>query len=592
MADTKGIALRENYNMLIERGYEVLVFNVADPFLSNPFSPLFTATYNYEDYLFDDTLTQIERFKKLDFAIHDLATLANTIYTRPKDGKSFFIDNAKALFRASCLAVIDDCLHMNQKKKISLYTVSKTIAYMMGITINRKNHPYLARYVSKERRLDDLFADYEKKTALDVYFGEMSDEHPAKDAYGSIELAGGASETLAGIASELLVQLDPFMRRGTARLTSENAFDFRKMGFGDKPQAIFLIYPDSNSTNEELATLFIEQSFQELVREIDATESARSPRTVIYLLDEFGNLMKIPNMGGKTSAALSRNIRFYMILQNLGQLDRYGDEKKTIVGNSGITMYIKSNDKDTNDAIMIRLNKTSVSSYSRQGARFSNKKTENESTKDVDMMAHHQLEQLQFGENIIFRTSLVASLDNEAVTSYPILNRGADRMVPSYWYLQHKKVGWESIPINNTHVTNELKDMTLELYPTAIAHTVRKENQEEAKRQEISRLKQEVTQEEVVKSAFQKAMQIEFEGGTRYFEACTASLSEGLIQTICAELFTSEKILKDSDNLQQGLSFLKTGTLADFTQWLEMEDNTDSIECVAQILGLEGWEQV
>lgn len=592
MADTKGIALRENYEMLISRGYEVLVFNTADPFFSNPFSPLFTATYNYEDYLFDKKLSQVERFKKLDFAIHDLATLANTLYIRPKDGQAFFVDNAKALFRASSLALIDYCLHTNQKEKISLYTVSKTIAHMMGISINRKKHPYLERYISSKRKLDDLFADYKDKTALDVYFGEMSDNHPAKDAYGSIKMAGGASETLAGIASELLIQLDPYMRRGTARLTSENAFDFRKLGFGEKPQAIFLIFPDSNTTNEELATLFIEQSFQELVREADMTESGSCPRTVIYLLDEFGNLMKIPDMGKKMSSALSRNIRFHLILQNLGQLDIYErSERETMEANAGLTFYIKSNDKITNEEITSRLGKVAVASYSRQGGRFSNKKTENESVEKVDMMARHELEQLQFGENVIMRISKTATLDNQAITQYPIINRGKERMVPSYWYLKHRKVGWGDIPIDNTHVTNELKDMTLELYPIEAALVYLKEKKEEEQRVEKEKEKQAISEEEQVKSAFKKAMQKEFEGGKRYFGLCTDALSDGLIQTICDELFTTQKIIGDAENLQQGLSFLKEGSLADFTQWLEMENNTDSIEFFAQKIGLEGWEK-
>ncbi|EAW7085592.1 hypothetical protein FG231_14520 [Listeria monocytogenes] len=579
IADTKGIALRENYEMLKARGYDVLVFNTADPFFSNPFSPLFTATHNYEDYLFkEDVLTRIQRFKRLDFAVQDLAALANVLYIRPKSGDKFFVDNARALFRASCLAIIDYCLRTDQKHKICLYTVSKTISDMMGNKMSRKNHPYLQKYVTKERPLDDLYADYKGKSALDVFFGELDNDHPASDAYGAIRLASGAEQTIAGIASELIMALDPYVRSGNARLTADNAFDFRKLGFSDKPQAIFLVFPDSDSSNEELATLFLETSFRELCREADATEAGECPRTVIYLLDEFGNLMKIPSIGKKLSAALSRNIRFHLVLQNLGQLKIYDEaERETIYGNTGITHYIKSNDKTTNEEISNRLGTRSVVSFTRQGHRFSLKKTETESSKDINMMSRTDLEQLQFGENVVLRVSKTSDLNNEAITQHPILNRGSERMIPSFWYLKHKKVAWENLPINNTHVDISLADYTLELLIPSIVDNAT----------EISTTKQ----AEKVKQTFKSAVQKAYKKDGNYYRNCRVVWAEDVIQTIRYELFTEEKLKKDKENLTDGLKRLMSGTIAEFTQWLEMEDNIHSVEFVGRTLELENWKE-
>ncbi|MBC1713831.1 type IV secretory system conjugative DNA transfer family protein [Listeria welshimeri] len=579
IADTKGIALRENYEMLIERGYEVLVFNTADPFFSNPFSPLFTATHNYEDYLFkEDVLTRVQRFKRLDFAVQDLAALGNVLYIRPKSGDKFFVDNARALFRASCLAIIDYCLRTNQKHKICLYTVSKTISDMMGKKMNRKNHPYLQKYVTDERPIDDLYADYKGKSALDVFFGELDNDHPASDAYGSIRLAGGAEQTISGIASELIIALDPYVRSGNARLTADNAFDFRKLGFGDKPQAIFLVFPDSDSSNEELATLFLETSFRELCREADATEKGECPRTVIYLLDEFGNLMNIPTIGKKMSAALSRNIRFHLVLQNLGQLKIYDEaERETIYGNTGITNYIKSNDKTTNDEISNRLGNRPVASFTRQGARFSLKKTETESVKEISMMSRTDLEQLQFGENVILRVSKTADLNKEVITQHPILNRGTERMIPSFWYLKHKKVAWEKLPINNTHVDISLSDFTLELLiPSIVDNAVKKST---------------IKQADSVKQTFKSAVQKAYKKDGNYYRNCQEVWNEQVIKTIRYEVFAEDKLKEDKENLTDGLKRLMSGTVAEFTQWLEMEDNIHSVEFVGQALGLENWKE-
>lgn len=576
MADTKGVALRENYKMLVEREYDVLVFNMADPFFSNPFSPLFTAVNNYEDYLFPaEAMTKIDNYKRLDFATQDIASIASILYIRPHKGDNFFVDNARALFRAITIALIDYCLKTNQKNKICLYAISKTIANMMGIKINRKNHPYLKKYVTEDRSLDDLFADYKGKSALDLYFGELAIDHPARDAYASIRIVNDAAQTLAGIAGELLIALDPYVRSGNARLTADNAFDFRKMGFGDKPQAIFLVYPDSDSSNEDIAKLFTESAFRELVREADATEEGECERTVIFDLDEFGNLFTIPKIGSKMSAALSRNIRFFLMLQNIGQLDKYDPfEKKTILSNAGITFYLKSNDKETNDEIMSRLDKRTVATFTRNGEETKLKKSIVDSTTKENMMSRHELEQLQFGESVILRVSKTMDLANASVDQYPILNRGADRMIPSFWYLKHKKIAWKDLPIDNTHVDIALEGYALELLPD---HLLEKEAETES-----------IAQTEVQKQSFKSAIQKAYKRDGNYWRNCTEVWEQtAYIQQIREALFTEEKIKMDPFNLTEGQKMLMSGTIAEFTQWLEMEDNINSIHTVARIIELD-----
>ncbi|WP_088816464.1 type IV secretory system conjugative DNA transfer family protein [Listeria goaensis] len=587
IADTKGIALRENFSMLKERGYDVLVMNVANPFYSNSFSPLFTAVRYYEEYLFkSESLSDAHRLRKLDFATQDIASLASILYIRPRAGDKFFVDNARALFRACTIALMDHCLRTEQKEKICLYAISKTMSHLMGITINRKMHPYLMQYVTSQRPVDDLYADYKGKSALDVYFGEMDQDHPASDAYGAIRLVGDAKQTIAGIASELIIALDPFVRSGNARLTADNAFDFKKMGFGEKPQAIFLVFPDSDSSNEELASLFLETAYRELVREADASANGACDRLVIFLLDEFGNLMKIPGMSQKMSAVLSRNIRFFLILQNLGQLDIYEKhEKSTMLSNAGITFYIKSNDKETNEEIVDRLKKRTVASFSRNGEELSLKKTVSESAKDVDMMSRNSLEQLQFGENVILRVSRTTDLEERAITQYPILNQGPDRMVPSFWYLPHQVVPWEEIPIDNHHVELTLKGYAIELGPLQMYDT----EEEKSNQAEIDQNKQ----EETIKFNFKKAVQKTYKANQNYYRNCVEVWKETTyVEQIQQTLFTKEKMALDPDNLADGENRLLRGTVSEFTQWLEMEDQLRSVQEVGRILELEGWKEV
>lgn len=65
---------------------------------------------------------------------------------------------------------------------------------------------------------------------------------------------------------------------------------------------------------------------------------------ISYVLDEFGNLPAIPNMGTNLSIGLSTNQEFYLFVQNNEQIIKiYGaEEAETIFGNCTVNMYIKS----------------------------------------------------------------------------------------------------------------------------------------------------------------------------------------------------------------------------------------------------------
>ena len=579
IADTKGIALRENYKMLKERDYEILVFNVADTSLSNPFNPLFTAMHNYEDYLKNTKLSIGEKNKRLDFAIQDLASLSHILYIRPKSGDRFFIDNARALFRAICIASIEHCLTHDLKHKLCLFTISTTLARMMRMKINRAIHPYLKKYVSSKRPIEHLFVDYQNKTALDVFFGEMEDTHPAKVAYASIDLAGGAEVTLAGIASEVIVALDKYVQGGNARVTATNAFDFRKLGFDEKPQAIFLIFPDSDSVNEELAALFIEQSFRVLVREADATTKAECERSVVYILDEFTNLMEIKDIDKKLSSALSRKIRFHLYVQSIVQLDKYGDSiKKAIVGNCGITAYIQSNEKETNDLISARLHNRTVASYTRQGRRFSVDKTETESARDVPLMSISELENMQFGENLIIRNMKKTDLRNNSITPYPILNRGTERMIPSFWYLKYGKMSWEDLSIDNSHVELSLNDYVLELDSAkSTDHFSNEEREFNVPLLEIEQYKQHFLNQ--IKERYKK--------DSNLYKYCDEVWDGETLGLMKATLFNDKERVAGDENLKDGLNRLMTASVNEFIQWLLAENKIESLLYVSEILELE-----
>ena len=62
-----------------------------------------------------------------------------------------------------------------------------------------------------------------------------------------------------------------------------------------------------------------------------------------FVLDEFCNIPKIPDMPSMISAARSRNMRFYLVAQSIHQLrGRYGEDADTIKGNSDNWVFLTS----------------------------------------------------------------------------------------------------------------------------------------------------------------------------------------------------------------------------------------------------------
>ena len=69
----------------------------------------------------------------------------------------------------------------------------------------------------------------------------------------------------------------------------------------------------------------------------------RLPVRVNFVLDEFCNIPKVPDMPSMISAARSRNMRFYLVAQSIHQLKgKYGEDADTIKGNCDNWVFLTS----------------------------------------------------------------------------------------------------------------------------------------------------------------------------------------------------------------------------------------------------------
>jgi type IV secretory pathway TraG/TraD family ATPase VirD4 len=475
--DTKGELLLENYKMLKERGYKIRVLNLLKTYQSSAYNPFALVIKAYKKYMDEEGIySSMERSEALDEAQKLLNSMAYTFYENPESKDPFWGDNAQLLFVACGLVLVEQGIKTDTEDKITIYSLATMVNEMRGDDILSADHPFLQKFVTSEQSEEILFRKYKKQNTLDVFFGELPAEHPSKILYASIKAASQASSTIGAIAGHLFSGLKVYLMKGNATLTARNEFDLEEIGFGDQPVAVFLIIPDQDKSNHALATFFIDQSYKVLIDkafEMSTEDSKRAcKRPVIYLLDEMGSMPIINDLDNKLTACLGRNIRFFLILQSFSQLDKYPDGLyDTILSNCGYTFFIKSPSEKTTELVSKRLGKRPVFNLSRQGKFFSLFKSETESVEKEELLTPTELEQLQFGENVILRIMTNENLEGKEITAYPILNRGDRRFYKHYEYMQtYGETTWDDIPEVNqgSHTEIELRDLVTRLDPNVI----------------------------------------------------------------------------------------------------------------------------
>lgn len=161
--------------------------------------------------------------------------------------------------------------------------------------------------------------------------------------YQSTVSLGPNSKTRDSMLATLNGMLRFFnLNRKLMAMLSENTFDIRK--FGRQKTAVYIIIPDEKTTFNFLITTFVKQAYEILISEAQKEKSRQLPKRVNFVLDEFCNIPKIPDMPSMIAAARSRNMRFFLVAQSMHQLySRYGQEDAdTIKGNCVNWVFLAS----------------------------------------------------------------------------------------------------------------------------------------------------------------------------------------------------------------------------------------------------------
>lgn len=363
--DVKGELYSTTADYLKKHDYDIKIINLRDALTSDGWNPLHLPYKYFKEGNIDEAGDMIENFAK---------SLTKNLSSKDM----YWEKSANAVLVALCYALFEDA---QCEDEVNLYSIYNLLVEHGGKMIDRSN-------------------------SLDLYFQQKPMGSLSKMSYATGSFAKG--ETRATLFSVLATVIKMFSDTGIANMTSRT--DFELDDIGRKKTAVFLIIPDEKESRHELVTLFIHQCYQACVYMAQSLPTGKLPVRVNYVLDEFSSYY-ISSMPNKITVSRSRNIRFYLTIQDFHLLkDTYKESAGTIKSNCGNWIYLLTSDNDTAKEISTRIGKYTISSSrvstSTRLEQLDYHLSNDKSLLGRDLVMPEELMRLKLGEGLFLKTRL------------------------------------------------------------------------------------------------------------------------------------------------------------------------------------------
>ncbi len=231
-------------------------------------------------------------------------------------------------------------------------------------------------------------------TYVNEYFNTKDHSSPAYISASSTLIA--PNDTKGSILSVFKQKLRLFAaRENISEMLSHS--DFEMADIGSKKTAVFIVIQDEKKTYHPLVTIFVKQCYETLVDYAQKC-GGKLPYRTNFLLDEFANMPPLKDVETMVSAARSRKMRFFFVIQNFAQLSEvYGKNKgDTIRGNCTNIIYLISTEIAALEEISKMCGEVKVKTGSGD--------KEKEETRPLITVS--DLQKLKMGEVILLRSRL------------------------------------------------------------------------------------------------------------------------------------------------------------------------------------------
>ena len=320
ITDPKAEILRKTGNLLKQKGYEVIVFDLINPAASFCYNPF---VYVHDDR---EVLTLIENL------------IQNTTPSHSKSSDPFWEKSETALLQALMLYL----LHEAPPEEQNFSMVMEMIA---AAEVHEDDDSY-------QSPLDILFERLEMRESDSI----------ACKQYRIFKQAAG--KTAKSILVSVGVRLAAFNLLSIAKLTMTDELHLQELG--ERKIALFCCIPDSDKSLNYLVGMIYTQLIQTLYRQADRVHKGRLPVPVHCLMDEYANI-SLPKDTFLSALATMRSRAIFcsIIVQNMAQLKAmYKDDWESLVGLCDEFLYLGGTEKETHKYVSELLGKETISTTS------------------------------------------------------------------------------------------------------------------------------------------------------------------------------------------------------------------------------------
>ena len=302
IADPKGEMLRSTAPLLLEKGYDVKVFNLINPFDSDGYNP-FVYIRNDEDVI--KLITNL---------------IQNTTPKNAQQNDPFWEKSEIALDTALMLYLLHEAPPEEQNFEMLMFLIENASV---------------------------MEEDEEYQSPVDMLFQGLEEENPEHIAVKQYKIFKQASgKTAKSILISAAVRLAAFNLPEIAKMTSFDNLDLGNMG--EKKKAIFCVIPDNDNSFNYLVGMLYTQAFQELYYKADHEHGGELPIPVHFVMDEWANVALPDNFERLLATMRSRRISVSIIVQNMAQIKAlFKDSWESLVGNCDTFLYLGGNERAT-----------------------------------------------------------------------------------------------------------------------------------------------------------------------------------------------------------------------------------------------------
>ena len=320
ITDPKAEILRKTGNLLKQKGYEVIIFDLINPTTSFCYNPF---VYVQDD---KDVLSLISNL------------IQNTTPSHSQSSDPFWEKSETALLQALMLYL----LHEAPPEEQNFSMVMEMIA---------------AAEVHED---DDNY-----QSPLDILFERLEMREPDSIACKQYRIfKQAAGKTAKSILVSVGVRLATFNLPSIAKLTMTDELHLQELG--ERMIALFCCIPDSDKSLNYLVGMIYTQLIQTLYRQADRVHKGRLPVPVHCLMDEYANI-SLPKDTFLSALATMRSRAIFcsIIVQNMAQLKAmYKDDWESLVGLCDEFLYLGGTEKETHKYVSELLGKETISTTS------------------------------------------------------------------------------------------------------------------------------------------------------------------------------------------------------------------------------------